>query len=425
MNNSMFDSFMKTLTDACMVREGDAVLACCSGGVDSTVLVDLLVRAAGVLRLRVGVVHVDHGIRKEASRQDALFVSGHCERLGLPCHVYSLGMSPDAPNIEEQARVKRYEAVSRCMKDHGYNYAATGHTMDDQAETLIYRFVRGSGIRGLAGMDYRTGNIIRPLLPFTREQVESYAEARGIPHVEDSTNQDTALARNFIRQEIVPAMKKINPTVIRSISRLADIAREEGEFIKDLSVELEHTSRVFDWGIVRAYRVSELVQAPKAVLKRMVIRLVSEILHEPRGIDASQVEGIIEVISGQKAGHTVKRRVTVRSEGGCIVFCAAGAGSHYDLPVTGPGMYRIEPLCQQVRINFSESPHHPLRLRSPVSGDRLGGKRIVKLLADKGIMKCLRPFWPVVASEQEIVSVAGILDSNGGIGLRTEFPCNA
>lgn len=417
---------MTTLTGPCMVSKGDAVLVCCSGGVYSTVLLDLLVRAAGVLRLRIGVVHIDHGIRGAASRKDALFVSGHCTSLGLPCHVYELGMQAHAPNIEEQARSKRYEAISKCMKDHGYSSAATGHTMDDQAETLVYRLIRGSGIRGLAGMDYRSSSLIRPLLTFTREQVEEYAGTHGIPHVEDGTNRDTALARNLIRLEIIPVMKRINPTVVKSISRLSDIAREEGGLIEGLSAELEHGSCVFDWGIVRAYRMADLVEAPLAVLKRMMIGLISEMTGEPRGIDALQIDGIVDVLFGRKAGHTVRRRVAVRSDGGCLVFSAAGADPHYDIEVTGPGKYRIGPLNQVVKIAFSENIDSPMRLKSPGSGERCAGRKIVKLLADRDIMKSLRPFWPVVVRDDgEIVSVAGIFDSEERPGVKTEFPCHA
>lgn len=425
MNNPMFDSFMKTLTGPCMAREGEAVLACCSGGVDSTALLDLLVRAAGILHLRVGVVHVDHGIRGEVSRKDAFFVSEHCARLGLPCHLYQLGMSAHAPNIEEQARTGRYEAVSRCMRDHGYSSAATGHTMDDQAETLLYRLIRGSGIRGLAGMDYCVDGLIRPLLSFTRVQIEEYANARNIPHVEDSTNLNTALARNFIRLEIIPSMKKINPLVVKSISRLSEIAREEGELIERLSHELEEASRVFDWGLVRAYRMTDLLNAPRAVMKRMMIRLISEMTGEPRGIDASQVEGVTDVLFGKKAGHTIKRRVAVRCDDGCLVFLAAGPGPYYELDVTQSGTYRIDSLVQGVKIDFGGTLRNPLKLRSPGKGDRCAGKRVVKILADKGVMKSLRPFWPVVVRNGDIVSVAGVFDSEGGHGVRTEFPCHA
>jgi len=161
-------------------------------------------------------------------------------------------------------------------------------------------------------------------------------------------------------------------------------------------------------------------------LKRMMIGLISEMTGEPRGIDALQIDGIVDVLFGRKAGHTVRRRVAVRSDGGCLVFSAAGADPHYDIEVTGPGKYRIGPLNQVVKIAFSENIDSPMRLKSPGSGERCAGRKIVKLLADRDIMKSLRPFWPVVVRDDgEIVSVAGIFDSEERPGVKTEFPCHA
>ncbi len=423
MNTVMLDSFVKTLTGPCMVRQGGSVLACCSGGIDSMVLLDLLVLAAGPLCLRLGVVHADHGIRGEESRKDALFVSESCKKLGLPCHVYRLGMSPDEPNLEEQARLLRYDKILACMNEQGYLSAATGHTMDDQAETLVYRLIRGSGIRGLAGMEYRSANgVIRPMLTFTREQIEGYAAKRGIAYSEDGTNLDTTLARNLIRREIVPLMKRINSSAVKAISRLAGIAREEGEFIERQVSALEDSSRVIDWGIVRAYRHADLENAPPAVLKRLMIRIVSTMIDEPRGIDSLQVEDIAGVVEGRKAAHTVKRKVLVSRDEDCVVFSTSGAGPFYDITIQKPGTYMIEPLHQQVRIDFDKGMGL-FHLRSHMPGDRFQGRRVVRLLADKEVTKSLRPFWPVLVSGGEVVSVVGMRDSRDGLVVQTVFPC--
>jgi tRNA(Ile)-lysidine synthase len=425
MNIFMLDSFVKTFTGPCMIGQRKPVLACCSGGVDSMVLLDLLVRAAGLLHLRLGVVHVDHGIRGESSRSDARFVEECCAKLGLPCHVYRLSLGLGTPNLEEEARHKRYQAIRACMKEHGYEAAATGHTMDDQAETVIYRFIRGSGVRGLGGMELRNSwGLIRPLLVFTRAQVEEYAELHRVPSVEDATNTDVALARNLIRHEIIPAMKKINPSVIGSACRLADIARREGELVEDLSKDIEKSACEHDWGMVRVYRSRELVAAPRAVTERMVIRVLSDMLGEPRGIDASQVEAIMDVVAGFKRAHTVKRRVRAQSGDGSVIFCPAGPGPFYELPVDRPGLSTITSLGQRIRIHSEKDGALQLSLRSLLPGDRIGDERVVRVLADNGIVKELRPFWPVLVSSGTVVSVAGVRDMWPEAGLRTEFPCH-
>lgn len=425
MNISMLDSFMKTLTGPCAVGEGDSVLACCSGGADSMVLLDLLMRAAGPLRLRLGVVHIDHGIRGEASRSDARFVERRCRELGIACHVCRLSLGPDTPNLEETARKRRYEAIRSCMADHGYTFAATGHTMDDQAETVIYRLIRGSGVRGLGGMETRNPwNLIRPLLEFSREQVEAYAASQGISFVEDATNHDVRLARNLIRHEILPAMKKINPSVVRSACRLAAIAREEGDLLEDQAFALQRAACEYDWGMVRAFRLRDLATAPRPVAQRVAIRVLSDMLGDPRGIDASQVEGIMEVIRGEKRAHTVKRRIRAQRDSESLVFCRAGKGPFYELPVDAPGTLVIEPLRQRASIQAQDPGFQGLTLRSLLPGDRIGRERAVKILAESGVDRALRPFWPVLISDGRIVSLPGVRDAWPEVRLKTEFPCH-
>ena len=425
MNIFMLDSFVKTLAGPCMIRERHPVLACCSGGVDSMVLLDLLARACEQMRLKLGVVHVDHGIRGESSRTDAIFVEERCAALGLLCHVYRLSLGPNTPNLEEEARRRRYEAIRACMMDNGYTAAATGPTMDDQAETLIYRFIRGSGVRGLAGMEIRNSwGLVRPLLVFTRDQVEEYAAVRGIPSVEDVTNRDPAIARNLIRREIIPVMRKINHSVIESACRLADIARKEGELVEDLSKEIEKSACEHSWGIVRVYRSRELSGAPRAAVERMVIRVLSDMLGEPRGIDSSQVGLVMDVIAGSMRAHTVRRRVRVQNDGGRVAFSITGPAPFYEFQADRPGTMTIAPLGQRIRIFSKSRGAVRASIRSLLPGDRIGDERAVRVLAEHGIAKALRPFWPVLISCGRIVSVAGVLDSCPETELKTEFPCH-
>lgn len=423
MKISMLGSFMKTLTGPCAVREGDAVLSCCSGGVDSMVLLDLLTRAAPCLGIKLGAVHVDHGIRGEASHRDSRFVEEHCAGRGITCHVIRLSLGPDTPNLEEEARLRRYRAVRACMAEHGYQAAAAGHTMNDQAETLVHRLIRGSGVRGLAGMEPRgPWGLIRPLLHFSRQEVEEYADLHGIAFVEDLTNKDTNLVRNLIRHEIIPVMEKINPSVLRSVCRLSEIARREGALVEDLSGGLERRAQERDWGLVRTYRCGDLLEAPRVLAERMVIRVLSDMLGEPRGIDASQVEEVMRVVAGEKRAHTLARRVRVQRDGGIAAFFPDGPGPHYELRTSGPGIVEIAPLKQRVGIRMSSSPATGgIAVRSLLPGDRIEGQRAVRLLAESGVAAVLRPFWPVLVCEGRVVSVVGIRDSWPEAGLQTEF----
>ena len=149
---SLLDTFMSALTGPCAVKNNDSVLVCVSGGIDSMVLLDLMRCASQSLDLRLGVIHVDHGLRKGESGQDACFVQEWCRKLSLEFHLAKLMMTPGMANLEEEARKMRYIAIRDFKNRHGYAYAATGHTLDDQAETVLAKFLRGAWTEGFSGI---------------------------------------------------------------------------------------------------------------------------------------------------------------------------------------------------------------------------------------------------------------------------------
>ncbi len=420
---TMLDLFLDILKGPCSLNRGDSVLVCCSGGVDSMVLLDLMDKAARPMGLRIGVVHIDHGIRGDESHHDARFVIEQCERMHIDSYVYELDISPETPNLEEEARIRRYEAIMKCAREHGYTFVATGHTMDDQAETIIYRFIRGSGIRGLAGMDYTTKDgLLRPLLGFSRREIEHYAAAGGISHVNDRTNEDTKLVRNRIRHELLPLMRKINPSVVNAVSRLSDIAREEGNALADLAQSLEERAVVFNWDLVRAYKSDILLDAGEALARRLIIAVLTDMLGEPRGVDAIQIQGIMDVLTGLKRAHTIKRRVHAELDDNMLVFSTTLKGPFFDVAVEGPGIHTLEGINQKIEIRVPRQDLPLLRVRSYIPGDRIGTKKVSRILSEGGVARTLRVFWPVVLLKDEVVCVAGMKGSCRDMDIQTEFP---
>ncbi len=403
----MFAAFLKTLAGPCGVKRGEAVLACVSGGLDSMVLLELLREAAPAMTLRTGVIHVDHGLRKEASERDARFVLDWCRQLGISCFLEELRMEPGLPNLEEEARRRRYEAVLACMKREGFDFAATGHTLNDQAETVLYRIARGTGIRGLGGMSFsRPDGIIRPLLQLTREQVERFAAANGIRWVQDLTNNDPKHSRNLIRHNLIPVLEQINPRASEAVARLAEIAGEEGLVLEEMAAGLEERSRLFDWGIVRGYSAHELAMARKAVAGRLIINVVTGMIGEPRGIDQLQVDAVLGVLSGGAAAHTVKRRVRIFLDGPVVIFRQAARGPFYRVRADAPGLVRLEEINADIGVPESLLNGRSCEIRSFLPGDRCGGVRVAEVLARMGVLSALRPFWPVLVSGDEVLAVA-------------------
>jgi len=373
------------------------------------VLTYLMARVSPELGLRLGILHVDHGIRGYASKRDAMFVKDVSMRLSIPFFLEELNLGNNVTNLEEHARLGRYRAITRCMRDNKFRYAATGHTMDDQAETLIFRLVRGSGLRGMEGIHFkREDGIIRPLLGLTREQISSYARENNIDHVEDETNRDTHFARNLIRHEVIPLIKRINPGVITSTARFANVVREENQVLEAMAGELIKDAAELDWGIIKVFNLEGILKRPPAVVKRFVIGVVSNLLAEARGIDSIQVGMIMDVVNGKRSAHNIKRLIRVTRWKNTVVFHAAGPRPFYTLEVRAPGDIYVKEINRTLGVEFKEGEKGPVTIRSWLPGDMMEGRKVSQILYSMGVMSPIRQFWPVIVSRGKVIGMAGM-----------------
>ena len=189
-----------------------------SGGIDSMVLLHMLANRKDLPN--IFAVTVDHGIRPEA-HSDCEFVADYCKSLGVECRVFKVDVPAYAAerklSVETAARVLRY----RVFDDLDCDFVCLAHNADDNAETVLMHIIRGSGAKGASGMKYQNGKYLRPLLTQTRHDIERYAQEHGVPHVEDSTNADTAYTRNFIRHKVMPLLMQLNPAVKQNVLRFA------------------------------------------------------------------------------------------------------------------------------------------------------------------------------------------------------------
>jgi len=216
-----------------LLQEGRPVVVMYSGGRDSTCLLDIAVRIAGAAA--VSALHVNYGLRAGAD-SDERHCAEVCERLGVQLDVrrpVRAGGTGSAGNLQAWARDERYRAAADMAVARGADVAA-GHTRSDQVETVLYRIASSPSRRALLGMRPRDGALIRPLLPFTREQTGEYCQSRGLRWRDDESNDSAAYARNRIRRELVPALERIHPAAQDNVLALAEILRGEAEVLDDL-----------------------------------------------------------------------------------------------------------------------------------------------------------------------------------------------
>ena len=365
----------------------DPLVLAISGGGDSVALAHL-VRWA---ERRAVVAHLDHALRP-GSGEDLLFVRDLAQRLGFPFYGERVEVGRIArergENLEALAREVRYAFLHRVAKEVGAKAILTAHTLDDQAETVLLKLLQGTA-RGL-GIREKEGLVVRPLLPFAREELRAYLLGLGEAWREDPTNQDLALDRNYLRLSVLPLILERFPRAKEALARFARAQEEEEAFLEEMAAaRLLPDPRFF----VPAYRALPLLRAPEAVRRRALRRILEGLDLRPEARLIALLEEALRGKAGTLPGGYVARR---------------HLGTLFLIP---------------------PNPKLPLPkgFRRPLPGDYLerpfGRKRLVEFLAEKGVPRELRPLWPVKGEEGRVEAVLGLFppsEEEGLMGLALE-----
>ncbi len=429
----MRDQVLRYIRERDQLHAGDRVCVAVSGGADSVALLRVLLELRAELGIVVFVAHFNHQLRGEESDADELFVAELAHEHDRPFFAGRADVRTYADanklSLEHAARELRYAWLTDLAKQERFDAIATAHNSDDQAETVLMKFLRGAGSRGLAGIHpvlTREGvRIIRPLLETERSEIERYLYALNQPWREDHTNHDTQFTRNRIRHELLPLLERdYNPAIRRLLSEAAEVARgEEDLWSSMLGSECWET---------RANR-HELLLGGFERLHLALQRLMLKRFLEWNGLatDFQHIEGLRRCALGEGATVSLAGNWQARREGDCLCLrppraIEAYAVFQYALPV--PGEREVPELKMKVQTAIVpaeaavlEAPGSLLRvegldvltLRNWLPGDRFrpahtgSEARFKQLFAEKRIPAEQRPLWPVVVSGQQIVWVQG------------------
>ena len=434
------------------MKAGDRVGAAVSGGADSVALLCLLLELRNELGIVLSVVHFNHKLRAGESEEDEQFVGALAARHNLEFH----RASGDVPahseqkhlSIETAAREMRYVYFRQLQKDSNLQGIATGHTLDDQAETVLLRIARGSGTRGLAGIYPKVmsalgvqssseHSIVRPLLGIRRKELEDYLCGLRQPWRDDSSNRDLHHARNRIRHEILPRLESsLNPSIRETLAETAEIARAEEDYWQAQLAGLLPSA----WS-GNVLGVSSVAALPLA-LRRRAIRAGSEALG--LRLEFAHVDQILQVIDGQSASVVLPNGWVASRSGNQVRFeHPTSPGSlDYEYPLPIPGRTELPQAGTALETMLLEaaSGYNPdqllnpellqpeLRVRNWRAGDRfwpahtMEPRKIKELLQKRHLIGTQRKLWPVVVSGEEVVWVRGFpcpesLRSNSGQAL--------
>jgi len=251
-----------------LLPAGSPLVAMLSGGRDSVCLLDLATRLLGAGA--VTALHVNYGLRDD-SDEDEAHCAVLCERLGVRFEVERPSRPEGPGNLQAWARDARYAAAAQLALPREAAIA-TGHTADDQVETILYRLASSPSRRALLGMRPRDGSLVRPLLGFTREQTTGYCGERGLAWRDDPTNSEAAYARNRVRHGLAPALAAIHPAAARNVLRTAELLRDEAEVLDELvGAEIDGSNGAAR-GTIELERLAELPPA----LRRLVVQQLAD-----------------------------------------------------------------------------------------------------------------------------------------------------
>ncbi|ACA58654.1 tRNA lysidine(34) synthetase TilS [Candidatus Desulforudis audaxviator] len=329
-----------------MLEPGMGVLVGVSGGPDSVALLDVLYGLRAVLGISITVAHLNHRLRGAEAEADARYVRKLAEKFGLPCIVEECDVptfrKAERLSIQTAARELRYEFFARAARETGARRVALGHHADDQAETILHHFLRGTGPAGLAGIAPVRGLFIRPLLGIRRREIEAYCRARGLDPRLDPSNLDPVYTRNRLRAELLPLLEtEYNPNLVTALLRLGEICRAENDYMEEQTETIFRRSAAPTDGCVRldADRVAAL---PPAIGRRMIRRAWSELAGDPGALDFDHVERVLELARAAAGGKRLDlpRGIRVERQFAALVFSlgpdpAEYGAWHYVLVVPG------------------------------------------------------------------------------------------
>jgi len=426
----------KTIREYGLLEPKAKVLIAFSGGTDSSALLHLLLELREEWSFELFLGHFNHRLRPGAA-EDERFVRSVAGKYSLPLFVGRGDVRAKARasglNIEEAGRKLRYGFLRKTASDIGRAKVATGHTLTDQAETLLMRLMRGSGLRGLAGIfPVRDDMIVRPLLQVEKEDIEAYLKAKKIEFRVDESNFDRRFLRNRIRLDLLPYLQEnFEPAIVQHLGRMAAIIREEDRLLDDITREKAREAIVGKSPDI-SLDLHCLSSLPRALARRVIREFIASLRGSLRKISFEDVESVLALADGKE--YSLKERLVLRREGNRIFLKKTVRLEDYEYRWRGEEPLEIKGLrlrftgkkLQKKKassLRFDDRTQafldlkklkFPLLVRNRREGDRYrplgapGQKKVKEIMRARGIPVSEREKHPVFISGEEIVWILGL-----------------
>ena len=444
-NNAVEQKVLATICRYKLIEKGDKILAAVSGGADSVCMLHILYKLRDELGTKLFCAHLNHGLRGETADRDQRFVENLCEKLEIPFfskNVDVLAMAKAEKLITEEAgRKARYSFFDELSEKLGICRIATAHNKNDNAETVLMRILRGTGVDGLSGISYiREDGVIRPLLDVSRAEIELYCKENNLEFCTDETNAENDYTRNKVRNELIPYIEKeFNTKITDSLCRLSETAREDGDFLKGYAERLYtilrnplpgnrpvslHTESLgmVDKGIsARVLRIAADEASPGVRLEKKHIDDIFGLMQKETGAsvdlpDELRVYNRYGWIVFEGKEDTMKK-VKEESDGFFVKISPSDTvfveslGKNVTLRIEDAQEYKCK--INETALDFDLLQGEMLFLRSRREGDRIvwfpdgKTKKIKNILIDMKIPQSDRNRIPLLCTGSEVLAIVG------------------
>jgi tRNA(Ile)-lysidine synthase len=437
--NHILQDVKRTISRFGMIDPGDRVIVAVSGGPDSVCLLSLLHVLRAHLQIGLVVAHYDHGLRPDEDEGETQFVLRLADSMNLPFETEKAhGLNrDDAASNEEKAREARYSFLEKIMDKMQAQKIAVGHNLNDQAETVIMRLLRGSGPSGLAGIPpFRERKIIRPLIEVKREQILSYLKSKKLSYMLDSSNLETKYLRNEIRLNLMPLLLTYQPRFIEHMGQMADILRNESDYLEQQAEDwVKREAELRSNGDV-VIPISPFISSPQPLRNRITRQLLKQVKKNLRRIDRGHILDIYEMAQGPKPQSTLTLPggIGVKKTYDKLLFSSGleEKAGPFSYRLNGPGTTYIREIGRSISLNElenggtltrEESPSisyfdaekltFPLILRNFKPGDRFvplgmkGHKKVKDFFVDLKIPTETRRVTPLLLSKDMPIWICG------------------
>lgn len=420
------EKVLKLIKDKNLVRAGDVVAVACSGGADSMALLNCLKKYENELDIEVVAVHINHSIRENANHDEA-FVKNYCAQKNIRFYSFKVDVPAIAKSkslsLESAGREARYGIFDALVTKGLVDKIALAHHLQDQAETILLHLFRGSGLAGVCGMDYKKDNhYIRPLLGVCKEEILHYINKENIGFVEDETNAESAFARNFIRNEILPKLKEKWPNIVNNLVNFAKFASEDEKFIQN---------NLNDGALILEEKTAKIPMSYFLYDESIINRIIFKALHAIGvyvDIERKHINAIKLLARNSENGKRLNLPfgVTVYKEYEYITITNKASEKHKffqefkigDIEVPNFGRISVKRVREKsdasnaLYLDFKKLPTG-VCWRNRKEGDiftKFGGgtKKLKDYLIDKKIPKRERDLIPLLADGSEVYAIAGV-----------------